>query len=553
MAEFGPPLPITRDELIDVLRRNFEAHWIGDDDPAFPSGLLGDPSSLSIFEGAIAQILRIQESVDENLYNGAFILTAPGRSPATSTVRLSRPSGAEVVVLTTTRFQDDRGAIWRPISNFTIPASGGAQEVDVPIQTERAGYFLNSFLPLTYQALDPLPDPTLITIAGVDPAVGGKTPYLDQHGKERRVFRASLESDEQYRARIRFIEDQVSPKAIAQTVIDILDAFPLTKPIVDLIIRDGLRTVIEPFEDSAQHAQINLTGSPGGLFYDSEVPIPVPAITPYIGGAFLDDLNGGVLRSREDACAWFDIFLPNLVDPDEARRFTDDPDPLLGFWFDDDDFGYMDGVASEALTAPIAALADELDRRRAACVRFRIIVGEDVRLVRVPPFGSLRIFGAWSDQSGATTEPEIIDAVATFDGDETYMVTTTGAGPSAAFTASDLLFDMPTVTPPVSISHVVMRARVRKQDVGAGADPIFNFVIGPTAVAPERVPPSVTIDTESYREIEVILEENPIAAAPWTLGDISGIVIFGCANTAGVATEELRVSELSIEFVVNHG
>jgi len=233
MAEFGPPPPITKDELIDVLRRNFEGHWIG--------GLISDPTSFSIFEGLIAQILRIQDVIDENVNIGGFILTAPGRAPATSTVRLFRAGGgAEVVLTTELRFLDNRGQIWRPTIDFTIPFSGVDQTVDVPIRTDRSGYFLNTFEPLTYSILDVLPDPSLIVLVGSDPAVGGKTPFLDQHGKERREFRAPIETDTLYRQRIRFIEDQVSPRAIVQTLIEVLDAYPSTKPIVDLIVIHGI-------------------------------------------------------------------------------------------------------------------------------------------------------------------------------------------------------------------------------------------------------------------------------------------------------------------------
>ena len=547
MAEFGPPPQLTRDDLIEVLRRNFEPHWI--------EGLLADPSSLSNFEGLVAAVLRVQDAIDENLFRGAFILTAPGRAKARSVVRLFREGGgAEGVVDVNVRFLENRsgGSVWRAVAPFTVPASGVDQTVDVPIQSDRYGYYLNSFEPLSYLILDDLFDANLVAVPGPDPAADGKTSFLEQHGKERRVFRAQGETDQQYRNRIRFIEDQVSPTAIANAVVEILDAFPTSKPVADLVVRDGLRVVREPFEDTAQHAQRGLTGSPGPMFFDDVLPIPLAAPTLDDGGTFFDD-TVKFLRDVEDACAWFDVVIPTLVDPDEGRRFYDDSDGGAGAYFDD---AFTDDVASEAITGPIAALADELDRRRAACVRFRILVGEDIGALRHPPFQSLAQAGTWADQDGAVADLELTSALAEFDGDATFVATQTGEGAGAALDAGDLLFTMPAITPPLSVTRVVLRARARKVDVGAGVDPVLAFLIRPsTAGAAVRLTAATSIvDEESYREFKVILDENPLTAAAWTLADIAGTFDLGVANAAAIgATEELRVSELSLEIVLNHG
>lgn len=503
-------------------------HWI--------EGLLADPSSLSLFEGTIAALLRIQDAVDENLSRGTFVLTAPGRAPAVSTLRLSRPSGAAVTIDTSIRFLDERGAAWHVQADFLVPASGGVQTVDVPIRTDRTGYFLNSFQPLTYRALDALPDPTFTIDLGVDPATGGKAPFLDQHGKERQVFRAAGETDEQYANRIRFLVDQVSPKAIAETVPEVLDAFITTKPFADLISKFGLRAVREPFEDGAQLGQPGLQGSPAAFFDD----------------AFLDDTHGHLLRDLEDACAWFDVLLPTPIDPDEPRLFFDD-----GF-FDDPVFGYADLDAAEAITAPIAALVDELDRRRAACVRFRIILGEPVTLARQPPFGTLTQAGDWVDQAGNATDLDLTNALAQFDGDDGFVVSATGQGAGSALDPDDLLFTLAAIPTALSISHVNLRARAKKNDVGAGTDPDLAFVVKPTtAGAAERVLVAgypLTVSNTDYREFLVILEENPITAAAWVLADIAGTFGVGVANAAAAGpTEELRVSELVLEIVVGYG
>lgn len=534
MAVFGPPPLITRDDLIDVLDRNFEPHWF--------EGLAADPSSLSLFEGTVAVLLRIQDAIDENFSIGSYILTAPGRAKATSTVRLQRPSGAEVTLTVEVRFLDDRGAVWVPQADFVIPASGGSQTVDVPIETERSGYFLNSFEPLTYQAVDTLPDPNLIVILGVDPASGGKTPFLDQHGKERRVHRAPGETDAQYQNRIRFLEDQVSPKALSDTVVEVLDEFPATKFIVDLIDRDGLRAVREPFLDTAQIAQRGLIGTVTAFADDP--------------GLFADDVSGHILRDIEDVCSWFDVLLPTPVDPNEARQFYDDGSAASGAFLDDPLLGYFDLPTGDAILTPIAALADELDRRRSACVRFRIIQGGDISVLRHPKLTTLSVAGDWVDQDGSATDANLVAALEDHDADFRYVVSSTGTGPGSPIAAGDLHFTLATLTQaPISIDRVILRARVRQRDVAAGTDPDFQFIIKPTtAGAPERVGVTATIISETYQEQLLILEENPIAAAAWTLADIAGAFAVGVANVAAVgATEELRVSELALEFVISYG
>ncbi len=528
MAEFGPPPPLTEDDLLDALRRNMEDHWIG--------GLLEDPSSRSIFAGNAAVMLRIQEAVDENLSRGAFILTAPGRAPATSVVRLRRPLGAEVTIDTTRRFLDERGAVWRPSADFVVPASGTQQDVDVPIETERKGYFLNSFEPLSYRILDDLPDPSFVVIPGPSPATDGKTPFLDQHGGERKRPRAPGETDAQYSARIAFIEDVVAPTPMAETVIEVLDGFPITRPIAALITESGLRATREPFRDTAQPAQPGLAGRDQN-FSDS--------------GVFADD---PLVRSRElaDTCAFFDVEIPTPIDPNEPRLFAD-----LGF-ADDPVLGFPDLPQAEEIGASLAALVDELDRRRPLCVRFRVVLGEDLLLLRHPRADSILQAGSFSP-TGDDSPADLVAAVRQFDGDAAYAVSTTGAGGGAALAAGDLTFSLPAIPTPLSVVRVILRARVRREVVGTDPDPAVAMLVRPaTAVAPVRVLLSgafpVTISGSSFQEVVAVMEENPVTAVAWVPADVDAAGAFGVANAAAVgATEELRVSELTLEIIVNYG
>ena len=526
MATFGPPPQLTEDDLIDVLRRNMEDHWI--------EGLLDDPSSRSVFIGMIDVLLRAQDAIDANLYEGAFILSAPGRAGAESVVRLERPSGSQVTITTNQRFADDRGAIWVPSADYVIPASGTPQSVDVPIITDRAGHWLNSFEVLTYQSLDALPDPNLIVVAGPDPAANGTSPFLEQHGKERRVFRGADETADAYRRRIRYLEDQVSPTVMAETIVEVCDSWPATKSIADLIANHGLRVMQEPFKDSAHYAQRGLYGSQTA--YADDV-------------TYADDVNGHVLRDFIDALQWFDVRLPTIVDPNESRLFLDD-----GF-LDDPEFGFFDMPAGEAITSPIATLVDELDRRRMGGVYFRIIFGWDLSLIRHPLLTTLTQVGDWTDQDGNTTDQDMVEAVEFMDGDGQYAVSSTGRGPAAALTVGDLLYTLPAFPTAQSISHVVMRAWVRRVDLGAGTDPDFSFMIKPsTAGAAQRIGTPLTISSSTWQEVSLLLEQNPLTAAAWTLADVASTFGIGVANSAAAGpTEALQVSELTIEFVVSYG
>lgn len=546
MATFGPPPPLTRDDMIALIERNFEPHWV--------QGLLADPNSLAIVEAMIAVMLRVQEAGDTNFSEGSFILSSLGAAPAVSVVRLQRPSGASVDFEPILRFQDQRGAVWNPIATVNAPASGGVQTVDVPVQTVRKGYFLNTFDPPVFGALDLLPDPNFTILTGPDAATTGRTAYLDQHGAERNLPRAEGEADAEYANRIRFLEDQVSPKAIAKLVAQVMDSFPATRPIADLISIDGLAAAVEPFRDFAQPSQVGLRGTKAA-FCDDVIPLPVVGTIPDPGGTFADDPGGHLIRSREDACAAGDIEIPTPVDPAEARRFYDDSDPTFGSFADDPEFGYPDLPAGPGLAGPLASLADELYKKRAGGVKITIYIGEDVTLLRHPKLFSLENAGDWVDQGGLATDGALVGALARYNGDDEYAVSALGTGAGAPTAAGDLRFNLPVISAPQSVTRVILRAQVRRRDAAVGVDPSFQFLLRPsTSGAFVRVGTADTIAHEDFQQKVLVLEENPVMAAAWTLADVAGTFGFGCANVAGVgATEELRVSELILEIVANYG
>lgn len=533
MATFTPPPALTVDDLLAVLERNFAQHWIGP--------LLEDPSSRSYFVATAEALLRVQTSIDINLWLGTYILSSVGASAALSTLRLERPSGAAGTIPATTRFLDERGAVWIPTADFDVAASGGVQTIDVPVVTFRQGYYLNTFLPPSFRILDDLFDSSFFVIDGPDPATDGQTASLDQHGIERAMPRALSELDQQYRNRLVFLSDLVSPKALAETTFMVLESYPLSAIVALLVIPDGARLFTEPFFDGAQQAQYNLRGRRVGFLDDADPNL----------GLFFDDPNGSEMVDRAGATAWFDVYIPTLVDPVEGRRFYDDSDPILGSYLD---YVYPDVPISELLLQPVAALADELDRRRAGGVGGRIWEGYPIHIERTPILETQA--GAWLPE-GTDNPADAVTALRRYDGDDAYIATPTGAGAGAAASVSDWTGSVPATHSPDSVVAVVLRAWVRRASLGVGVDPEFAFVIRPSssgsAFRTLLSDQPKTIDHDDWRQVVLILEENPDTAAPWVPGDVAGSFEFGVANTAAVGTDELRVSELVLEIISSYG
>jgi len=530
VSEFGPEPQLTSEDLYGVLTRNLDSAWLG--------ALLEDPSSKAIFEGLVAALLRCQDAVDHN-FEGDFILTAPAAGPASSTVRLWRANGSAGTLPTTLRFRDQRGAVWRPTAAFDYESSGGPQTIDVPIRTDRAGYWLNSFEPLTYQFLDQPPDAGFLIQTGEDAAEGGTSPFLEQLGHERGVGRAPGESADQYRLRVSSLVDRVSPVALAEAVLQTLEAYPATSGFATLIQRWGLRVIREPVPDSGQPAVDGLGSAEIGFLDD----------------LYLDD-HAQALRALEDSVQEFDLELPSLpLQPDTAMVFWDAPDEsTIGvftpadFYFDD---GFMDLGSDDASVMPIAALMDEVARRKAAGVRVVLRVGNLAWLTRHPPSidrGGSASVGSW-DPTGAD---DVFAATAEHDGDNSYVSTTTGGGVSDDAQDPDLAFVFPAPPAPLEVDHVRLVCWARR--VAAGGDaPVLRFIIKPpTSGAGIRVGRGWTIDHEDWRRYEEILDVNPGVAA-WELADLAGDFLAGVANAADGTTDEIRVSELLLTFVVSYG
>lgn len=496
MAEFGPPPPYTRDDLIALLRRNFPADYI--------EPLIADPTSRSLFEGAIAVLLRVQTAGDAAT-EALYVQTSPAGARATSTVRLRRPTGGAVTITAGTRFFDTRGDIWQA-AEFLIAASMVEQTVDVPVETARAGHWLNTYLPPTFRILDPLPDPGLYVIAGVDPATGGLTDVLSLLGRERGYPRLPGETTEEYRARLATLADKVSPLTVMAALLAALAARPISARIVDLVMRYGLRIVREPFREPAQLQADGMDGDE-------------PAFLDVFA---LDNTTGPLLQSAESATLHLDVVLPP-----------------------------MDATIELAEEQAAMAAWDAINSTRAGGVAFTIYRDAEGILVRAPE--GLDAVGDWSTNLGLVTEDDVVGALGGFDADGSYVQSTLGTGGGGAGAAGDLTVSVAALPAEVlAIRHVRLRAWARRGSLTGSAPSVAFVVESPGSAGPVRCllggfPLALT--TTRWTQLELHLPTDPSTGAAWNLAALQGgALVFGVANTATVGpTDALQVSELVVE------
>lgn len=497
MAEFAPPPPLTRDDLIALLRRNFPADFI---EPK-----LADPTSMSLLEGGIQMLLRIQAAGDA-ASEALYTQTAPEGARAVSVLRLRRPSGGGVTIVEGTRVFDSRGDYWRT-AEVLVPASLVEQTVDVPVETLRAGHWLNTFLAPTFQLLDPLPDPGLYIIAGPDPAAGGQTDVLALLGRERGFPRLPGETTEAYRARLIEFADKVSPIAVALALLAALAARTVSARVVDLAVQFGLRLIREPFRESAQLQAPSWYGA-AGAFWDQLA---------------LDNPTGPLLQSAESTTLHLDIHLP----PMGATIVLAEEQAAMAAW-------------------------NAVNSTRAGGVTFTIFRDPEGILVRAPE--GLDDAGDWSTHLGSVTEADLVAALAGYNAEASYARSSVGTGGGGAGDPGDLTLSVAALPAEVlAIRHVILRAWARRGTLLGSAPSVAFVVESPGSAGPVRCllggfPLALT--TTRWVQLELHLPEDPSTGAPWDLAALQGgSLVFGLANTATVGpTDQLQVSELVVEI-----
>jgi hypothetical protein len=189
------------------------------------------------------------------------------------------------------------------------------------------------------------PAPFDISIVTATPVEGGAVDWLSVLARERGQRRQAGELADDFRARVRNIEDIVSPNAISVIVSGVLQRF-------------GVPTFAlkEPFflgEAAADRAAIFLE-SFGQSFGDD----------PFNG--YLDNPNRDMI-SRREATAYFEVDVTQPINLLTVSAFFDSPAAFL-------DYSFADAVDFTALSAMTQAMRDELDIKKAGGVQYDILI-----------------------------------------------------------------------------------------------------------------------------------------------------------------------------------
>lgn len=268
---------------------------------------------------------RLSQAV-EHASAGLFMMSAEGGRFATGIVEFYRPAangeGITVVVKAGTMLLASKtGVRFKTLTDVTFVAADLGPFV-VEVQSEAQGYEYNvagSVLAAdgtvmqgeidTIDVLveDPaLGDTTIVVRQHADATSDGRDATLDQHGADRRIFRAPGEGDDLYRGRVRSLPDNISPNAFERTLRQLMDPFGIS---FDMIETWELR--YQTYYDAPDDAIVGSVFDPDLFFYDDPRP-NIPFRNRWVSDK---DFPGGVIV----------VLTPNGPLEDRALYY-DDPD-----------------------------------------------------------------------------------------------------------------------------------------------------------------------------------------------------------------------------------
>jgi hypothetical protein len=212
--------------LVDVLRRFLPIEYLQPMEPP-RAGAPGAPGWETIL--AASQAMSRVSVAAERLGCGLFFLTAPSGVLSTATVRLTRSStttgtAGVVIVKAGSIIMGTHGRLFVVREDSTFGATD--LSIDVVVDSTVQAYWLNTDAPapttvpmdttwaIGQLVLDPPYADTTITVAKVDAAHDGTTPFLELLGNDRGLIQYPGESDESFRLRCRTLPDTVTPGAI---------------------------------------------------------------------------------------------------------------------------------------------------------------------------------------------------------------------------------------------------------------------------------------------------------------------------------------------------
>jgi len=238
-----PIVAFTQQDLLDLYERLLPNHYLA------PLKEIGP--GYEILQAAAAAGARLSQAV-ERFACGAYILSSTGGSKSTGSIEFYRPTanaeGIPVTILKGTIVQSSRGGRKYLTTEDALFGPNDLGPLTVPVIAFLEGYNYNEpgivlaadggVLEGEIDTIDTLvedPDVGDVTFRVRHPVAtsGGIDPSLDQHGKDRLIFRGVGEGDDSYRGRIRALPDNISPNAVDRALQQLLLPFGLSYEFIE--------------------------------------------------------------------------------------------------------------------------------------------------------------------------------------------------------------------------------------------------------------------------------------------------------------------------------
>lgn len=294
------PLPIqTQQDFLDLFDRLLPNHYI---EPLKTPG-----PGYEYLQGVAEMMARVSEAIS-HVGTGNYILSATGGSYATATVEFYRGTfvyGA-VTVRAGTRVRTAYGYAYETIGDVVFGATDLGPHA-VTVRAINKGWVWNlpgqftrpngevvpgSIERISVPLMDPpYGDPTMQVRQTTD-ATGGANAMLDGLGHDRGILRQPGESDDQYRPRIVFIPETVTPDAVRNA------AEYYLRPFLQPVGKDySYFETWQPQYQTAYDFPVNVTlTDPFGAPYNSNVfvyddPRPPPPGPPPVFHRYMDEID----------------------------------------------------------------------------------------------------------------------------------------------------------------------------------------------------------------------------------------------------------------------
>lgn len=388
----------TRQDFFDLLARTTEPEWL--------AGMLGVPDSLATLN-AFADIW-IQAGVSSTeAYDAALISRAPTGNLGTCLLTLSRVAPAGAVAVTIPKgykFITPQGIELYAVMNVTVAAA--QTSILIPLESGRKTELVNTLGHDAFQgmAVGQLGDPRLM-VADDSPIIADAAKYLlaplsklpgvigqmstryelstpiakatadwlSLHGLERGQLRQAYESADEYRKRVRSLQDSISPVAIVAA----------TKGVAQRLNISDIK-LLEPYngqETTALRESLGLLFSDSYYFTDNVIN---PLDRDYWDDPLSKVIIGGQQLPREvvdfrTGRAYFRVEVgPYIPAPDWLGLYFDGgaiggrffSDPLLPtVWPGPSPASYFDFTPHPEVMSALMAITEETRRKRAAGIQ----------------------------------------------------------------------------------------------------------------------------------------------------------------------------------------